>query len=503
MKRQSSVGRSLAFLAVIGLGASMTTLPAAAEETKTPQVKWGQCPDDVVAEAARTVLQCATVPVPLDHAHPEGEQIDLTVSRLAAADPDKRRGVLMLNPGGPGGSGLALSALLVAQGLPNGVTDRYDLIGMDTRGIGHSTPVGCGFTTESPYYSNIPPYAVDDAAVTAQAKIAEQAAKQCAENDDGGRLRHLTTANTARDLDRIRAALGEEKTSYLGYSYGTALGAAYASMFPERSDRMVLDSNIGDTHLDRDGMRRYALGMEQTLPDFAKWAARRHDSYGLGRTASQVRASYLAIAGRLDKAPIAGIDGNLFRLLTFGHLFKQTQYPALAQTWQTLLEGDEAAVRGLRPLRQEGADAPVSPTDNALTVFLAVTCNDVEWPKDVDTYRRGVAKDRERYPLYGAATANITPCAFWPYAPAEPPVEVDTEGPRNVLLLQNRRDASTPHVGGKMLREKFGDRARLVSVDDSGHGVYVLGRNSCALNTTTRYLVEGRMPTKDTFCRAE
>ncbi|MEU4735567.1 MULTISPECIES: alpha/beta hydrolase [Streptomyces] len=503
MKRRSSVGRSLALLAVIGLGASLTTVPATAEETSTPQVKWGQCPDHVVAEAAPTVLHCAHVPVPLDYARPEGEQIDLTISRLAATDPDKRRGILMLNPGGPGGSGLALSALLVAQGLPSSVTDRYDLIGMDTRGIGHSTPVSCGFTTDSPYYANIPPYAVDDAAVTAQAKVAEQAAKQCADNDDDGRLRHITTANTARDLDRIRAALGEEKTSYLGYSYGTALGSAYASMFPERSDRIVLDSNIGDTHLDRDGMRRYALGMEQTLPDFAKWAARRHDSYGLGRTPGQVRASYLAIAGRLDKAPVAGIDGNIFRLLTFGHLFKQTLYPKLAQTWQTLLEGDATAARGLTVAPAETADGGLLPTDNALTVFLAVTCNDVEWPEDVNTYRQGVAEDRERYPLYGAATANITPCAFWPYAPAEPPVAVDAEGPRNVLLLQNRRDAPTPRLGGKMLREKFGDRARLISVDDSGHGVYVLGKNSCALNTTTRYLVEGEMPGKDMSCRAD
>ncbi|MGW8062989.1 alpha/beta hydrolase [Streptomyces ziwulingensis] len=503
MKRQRSAGQSLAVLVVLGLGGSLATVPAAAEEPRTPQVEWGRCPDDVVAEAAPTELRCATVPVPLDYADPEGEQIDLTVSRLAAADPDKRRGVLMLNPGGPGGSGLTLSALLVAQGLPGSVTDRYDLIGMDTRGVGHSTPVSCGFTQDSPYYANIPPYAVDDAAVTAQAQVAEQAAGQCAGNDPDGRLRHLTTANTARDLDRIRAALGEERTSYLGYSYGTALGAAYASMFPERADRIVLDSNIGDTHLDRDGMRRYALGMEQTLPDFAEWAARRHDSYGLGRTPRQVRASYLTIAGRLDDAPVAGIDGSLFRLLTFGHLFKQAQYPTLAQTWQALHDGDTAAARGLATAREETADGALSPNDNALTVFLSVTCNDVEWPEDVTTYRRGVAEDRERYPLFGAATANITPCAFWPYAPAEAPVEVDAEGPRNVLLLQNRRDASTPHRGGKMLREKFGDRARLVSVDDSGHGVYVLGDNSCALNTATRYLVEGEMPAEDVFCRAD
>jgi pimeloyl-ACP methyl ester carboxylesterase len=503
MKRRSSVGRSLAVLAALGLGGSLAGVPAAAEEPGAPRVKWGQCPDDVAAEAAPTELRCATVPVPLDYTDPEGEQIDLTVSRLAAADPDKRRGTLMLNPGGPGGSGLALSALLVAQGLPSSVTDRYDLIGMDTRGIGHSGRFSCGFTQDSAYYSNIPPYAVDDAAVTAQAKIAEQAAEQCAGNDRDGRLRHLTTANTARDLDRIRAALGEEKTSYLGYSYGTALGAAYASMFPGRTDRIVLDSNIGDTHLDRDGLRRYALGMEQTLPDFAKWAARRHDSYGLGRTPGQVRASYLALAGTLDRAPVAGINGGLFRLLTFGHLFKQTQYPKLAQTWQAMREGDEAAARALSAPREKTADGEPSPLDNALTVFLSVTCNDVEWPEDVRTYRRDVAEDRARYPLFGAATANITPCAFWPYAPAEPPVKVDAEGPRNVLLLQNRRDASTPHRGGRMLREKFGDRARLVSVDDSGHGVYVLGTNSCALNTTTRYLVEGEMPAKDTSCRAD
>ncbi|MFE1250183.1 alpha/beta hydrolase [Streptomyces sp. NPDC058735] len=125
----------------------------------------------------------------------------------------------------------------------------------------------------------------------------------------------------------------------------------------------------------------------------------------------------------------------------------------------------------------------MSPTDNALTVFLSVTCNDVEWPEDVSTYRRGVAEDRRRYPLYGAFTADIPPCAFWPYAPAEPPVRIDAEGPRNMLLPRNRRDASTPRGGRKMLREKFGDRARSVTVDDSGHGLYVLGDNSCALYT--------------------
>jgi TAP-like protein len=133
------------------------------------------------------------------------------------------------------------------------------------------------------------------------------------------------------------------------------------------------------------------------------------------------------------------------------------------------------------------AQQAAAPADNPWSVFLAVTCNDVEWPSDVRTYQRAVAEDRERYPLYGAASANIMPCAFWPYEPAEPPVAIDDEGPANVLVLQNRRDPVTPHRGGELLDEKFGDRSRLVSVDGSGHGVYVIGDNECALKRTEHH----------------
>jgi len=236
-------------------------------------------------------------------------------------------------------------------------------------------------------------------------------------------------------------------------------------MFPERSDRIVLDSNIGDTHLDRDGMRRYALGMEQTFPDFAKWAAARHDSYGLGRTPAQVSRTFFTLAEQLDKVPVAGFDGNLLRLYTFGNLFKKLQYPKLAQQLQTLTGGSGSDGDGgggsekeaRLPLSQNATADETPPSfDNSLSVFLAVTCNDIKWPENVDTYRQGVAKDRERYPLFGAATANITPCAFWPYAPAEQPVAINDDGPRNVLVVQNLRDGSTPHLGGDAAREVRG-----------------------------------------------
>ncbi|MET7371088.1 alpha/beta hydrolase [Micromonospora arida] len=492
--------RRIALTGMLGMvGALVAVIPAAAGESTAGKpmagLAWAACPEDVVVPpTVQLPLQCAKVPVPLDYGDPDGAQIEIMVSRIASTNPEKRRGVLMLNPGGPGGTGLDQPAFLVSKGLPTGVTDAYDLIGMDTRGVGHSAPVSCGFTADDAYWANIPPYAPDDAAVTRQAEIAKDVAERCAANDADGRLKHLSTANMARDLDRIRAALGEEKGNFYGASYGSALGAAYTSMFPATTDRVVLDSIVGDTHLDQAGLRRFALGMEQTFPDFAKWAAARHESYGLGRTPQQVRRTYLTLAERLDKTPSPdGLTGALFRQITFGFLYNEIQYPSLAQIWQTYLKPGEAP-------RAKAATAP-NPQDNALTVFLAVTCNDVEWPEDVDTYRRAVAQDRKRYPLFGAASANITPCAFWKHPPTEPPVAINDKGPRNVLILQNRHDPVTPLAGGKLLREKFDKRSRLVTVDESGHGVYVLGGNGCALNVTTSYLVDGKMPAGDRTCR--
>ncbi|MFC9433755.1 alpha/beta hydrolase [Nocardia sp. NPDC057030] len=494
--------RNLSLLAVLGLaGALVGALVVAAEPDEGPvaRVSWGACPEGVEDPAAGpSHLQCATVPVPLNYGEPEGARIELMISRLASKNPDKRRGVLLLNPGGPGGPGLDQPTFLAAHGLPADVLDSYDVIGIDTRGVGHSAPVSCGFTDNQTYFGNISPYAVNDAAVTERATVAQGVAEQCAANDHEGRLRYVSTANMARDLDRIRAALGADKASFLGYSYGTALGAAYASMFPQRADRIVLDSNIGDTYLDHDGMRLYGLGMEQTFPDFAAWAAARHDTYGLGRTVEEVRRTYLTLAERLDANPVDGLDGGLFRFGTFFTLYRPALYKSSAESWKSLLETGHPGPAGGR---QPGTGAP-SPNDNAWSVFLAVTCNDVEWPEDIQTYRRAVAEDRERYPLFGAAAANVMPCAYWKLGPSEPPVRIDNTGPADVLIVQNQRDPVTPLRGGELLHEKFGQRSRLVTVDGSGHGAYLLGANPCTSDVVTSYLVKGTLPEHDTTCPA-
>lgn len=503
MGRRRLVG-VLALLAALGVTGPLVLTASADRQVPGPvALEWRTCPAEVTA--VDPTLQCTTVPVPLDYAEPDAATIDIMISRLASTGEQAHRGVLVTNPGGPGATGLTMPADLVTRGLPAAVTSTYDLIGMDPRGVGHSAPVSCGFTAESPHRGNVPPFAVDTAAVLAQAEVAEQVAADCGRHDTQGWMRHVSTANTARDLDRIRSALGEEQVSYFGTSYGSALGAAYASMFPERTDRVVLDSNVGGTALDHDAMRRYGQGVEDSFGDFARWAALRDDSYGLGRSRARVRQTYLQLAEQLDTAPVSGFDGALFRFRTFLGLYGEPQYPATARLWQSLRADGAAAPapETVPPVPEPSGtgETPLEPWDNSWSAFLAVTCNDVDWSEDVAHYQRAVEQDRERYPLFGAAGANVNPCAFWPWEPAEPPVPIDDEGETNILVLQNRRDPGTSLTGGQLLRRAFAQRSRMVTVDESGHGVYVYGHNACALNVTTGFLVHGTLPHRDTSCR--
>jgi pimeloyl-ACP methyl ester carboxylesterase len=452
-------------------------------------LEWGACPADVTAPG----LECSTLAVPLDYRKPAGTQIQVAVSRLKSPDPARRRGVLLTNPGGPGGPGLELPAALAQIGWPKSVLDTYDVIGFDPRGVGHSTPVTCDLTPPQ-WRSNVPPYARDAADVVAHAEYVKGVAHQCGASRTASMLPYVTTANTARDMDRIRAALGERKLSYYGISYGTYLGAVYTTLFPQHSDRILLDSNVGPSGLDVTGSRMFAQGFDDRFPDFAAFAAA-HPEYGLGTTPAQVTAKYFALAARLDAKPNPqGIDGPLFRALTFGMLYNDAYLPYLAGAWQALDTG------GSIPPPPGGT---VPDPDNLLSSQLYVVCGDSDWPESVRTYQHNVAADRIRHPMFGPAAANIWPCAFWPSDPAEPPVRIGDRGPSDILLVQNLRDPATPLAGARHLREAFGNRARMVTADQGGHGAYLFGTNSCANNTVTAFLTTGVRPHEDRACAAE
>jgi pimeloyl-ACP methyl ester carboxylesterase len=284
---------------------------------------------------------------------------------------------------------------------------------------------------------------------------------------------------------RIRGALRVKKISYAGVSYGTYLGAVHTTLFPRRSGRFLLDSALSPGGWNISFERRLGLGFQDRFPDFARYAAT-HPAYGLGTTPGQVTAAYFTLAARLDATPVKGLTGAVFRQLTFASLYYDHKLPTLAALWHLLLT-------------RQGSSTPAVPpgsagADNARASFLAVVCNDSTWPTSIRTYQHDVAVDRVRYPMFGAAAADISPCAFWPTQHRQRKVHIGSRGPSNVLIVQNRRDPVTSLTGARMMRRALGRRARMVVADQGGHLANLFLRNRCLNNAATRFLTSGTRP---------
>lgn len=480
---------------------SQGTSPSATEVAAEQHIAWGKCPPVAEGAARDQRLICATVKVPLDYRKPRGKTIDVAVSKLPTAKPGKRQGVLVLNPGGPALPGLDTPGVM-APTLPTSVLDSYDLIGFDPRGVGNSTPQSCGL--EDPSVAGLFPYPAADGSITANVDRAKADARQCASNV-GEDLRFFTTANTARDLDRVREALGEKKISYWGQSYGTYLGAVYESLFPEHTDRVVLEGNVDPTKVWSKSAESWGKGMSERFPDAAHVAV----ELGLGGTVEEVTQNYITLADRLDRtpAPVPGtpqsLTGAMFRSVTYSLLLHNETLPVLAQFWQAVadLANGKLTEDDGKILQQVFAAAPTTPgvpADNQATMFLALTCGDTKWSHDVDGYAKRVAADRQAWPLTAGMPVGIWACAFWP-EPIEKPVTVTDKGPRNTLILQNRRDNATPWDDGIGLRKVLGDRAAFIGADNGGHYVYAQG-STCADDATVEFLTTSRLPDKDVNC---
>ncbi|MEU7863170.1 alpha/beta fold hydrolase [Nonomuraea sp. NPDC049141] len=486
--------RNLARLSATGATAALlaASIVAPAQAAAT---SWSACPGGPGVDARQ---ECATLQVPLDYQAAGGPTISLAVSRIRTAKPASRRGVLLLIPGGPGSPGLNRPSALVKK-LPQDVLDRYDIIGFDPRGVGQSSPVSCGLETRDLSLTRLKPYPDADGGIAENAAWSRRIAEACARNG-GPLIRHISTRNEARDIDGIRRALGERKISYWGVSYGTYAGAVYATMFPERTDRVVLDSNDDPdpNRVARQWLANYTVGVEERFPDFAAWAAARDGEYGLGTDAAAVRQTFLKLAADLDREPLpwpganpAELNGNLLRETMLNALYSDANFPMLAGLMRAALTTGE-----LPPSNTP----PAAALQNTAATAGATMCNDVEWPDSVAAHQRQVARDRIDHPLTAGMPVNMGPCAYWPVKPAERPVRVGSDGPANVLLIQNLRDPSTPYSGALKMRQAFGQRARMVSVDSGGHGVYLANGNACGDRSVTDFLTTGRLPLHDKNC---
>ncbi|MBJ3805639.1 alpha/beta fold hydrolase [Streptomyces flavofungini] len=476
------------------------------------QPDWQRC--DARSPAA---FQCATLEVPLDYGDPGGRKVEIAISRLRASSAKERRGVLLLNPGGPGGPGLNMPVDVGAD-LPAKVKRQYDLIGFDPRGVGRSSPVGCGLTaderiTDRPYRAGT--FAKD-------VRWARTVAAKCRAKG-GDTLRHLTTRNTARDMDVIRAVLGEKKISYLGYSYGTYLGAVYTQLFPRRADRFVLDSAADPARYGRGTFQGMAAGTELAFTRWSRWAARRHTTYALGSTPAEVRRTFWHLVARADRKPIDSDEGPLTgdgvraQRATF---FRVRAAASWVAGLKTAAEGREPVPSGTPgqavpqqtgPQRagprqtgpqqtgsQQAVPQQAVPPDNADASSWAVLCADTSrtWPRDPGQYRRDAIRDKARYPLYGDFASTIKPCAFWKPG-SEPPTKVHNKV--RSLIVHNEWDPQTPLASGQAMHRALRGSRMITVAGGEGHGVYPFG--SCADKSATRYLTTGRLPAKDLTCR--
>ncbi|HSW81621.1 MAG TPA: alpha/beta hydrolase [Candidatus Saccharimonas sp.] len=463
----------------------------------TQKLMWHSCPPSPqgLPDAG---MECTSMNVPLNYQQPNGKQITVAVSRIKATDPTKRHGVLFTNPGGPGGAGLDLPRAFKIL-MPQSIFDEYDVIGIDPRFIGESTPITCGLSAQDATQAFVPLEQNSNFASTSA--FMKKVADGCAANA-GDKLPYATTANTARDFDMVRQALGEQKISYFGYSYGTYLGAVYSSLFPNNTDRIVLDSSVDPGEVWRQQFRSWGPAGELRFPDFLKFAAANDATYHLGNTQGKVRQTYFGLMNKVNQSPVTLADGTvlngpMFQEVTFGGLYNDNQFNGLAALWQFLNGNTGPSVKNqmLQP-----SDAAV---DNEAAGGLAIACDDVAWSTSPAQYQLEYNLDSKLFPSFGALGSNIWPCAFWHNSPAEPPVAISSHGPTNILMLQNLRDPATSYWGALGMHAALGSRSRMVSVDQGGHTVAYLQPNACGTAAATDYLVSGTLPTTDKFCPAQ
>lgn len=499
-------------VAVTSAGAlSVVPQSSAAESTGDANVTWGACPPPAPGRVRDPRQQCATVKVPLNYQVPWGRKIDVTISRIVASTPEKRRGILMFNPGGPGGVGLDMPSVM-ARRLPPEVQSQYDLIGFDPRGTGTSTPVTCAIPADTPF-ELFDPYPAPDGSIDENIDFARKMTADCFKHS-GDLLPFITTPNAARDMDRIRAALGERKLSFFGWSAGTYLGAVYSSLFPGRRDRMVFDTVADPALVWRDARLTWGKAIEDRFADLAKNVAGRNAELGLGATPEEVKARYFALAAELDSKPIKLLNdmtytGNLMRWASWLLLFSEFYLPRAGGMWKQA--GDILAGTGtpetLKALTDTvaflgvlGLYPPMSPgvpTDNGVAAHYAYLCGDAAWPRRISEYVKDVAEDARAWPITAGMPANVVACAWWT-PPIERPVEVKDTGDRSILILQNRRDPAASWEAALGMRRTLQNTAAFVGVDAGGNGSYGLG--SCADSTAHTFLATGKLPAEDVFC---
>ena len=488
-----------------GTGSTRTDAPTTVPEpaaTEPPEpglasfyaqtLGWSVCPDD---EAL-----CATLTVPLDYRRPDGETIDLAVLKVPAEDPDHRVGSLVVNPGGPGAPGTDYAASASSVFRP-AVLDVYDIVGFDPRGTGDSAPVDCLTDDQLDDYIATDPDPDTPTEVADYEGWADTFGRGCAERS--GRLAaHVTTIEAARDMDVLRAALGESTMTYFGASYGTKLGATYADLFPDKVGRLVLDGAVDLSISSRELSLEQAAGFETALRAYVANCVEETDGCFLGDT---VDAGLERIRQFIDGVDAHPLPTGGERELDVGNAFYGIVLPLYSRDYWTILsqalrlgfEGDGSALLQLSDLYN--SRGPNGYTDNGSEALYAINCLDDPYAITVDQVPANLPDFEAASPTFGSVFAwGLTSCGGIQVHSTEAPRTVRAAGAAPIVVIGTTRDPATPYEWAVHLARQL-DSGVLVSRDGDGHTGYNSG-NGCVDEAVEDYLIDGTVPKDGLSC---
>ncbi|MER7702117.1 alpha/beta hydrolase [Kitasatospora sp. NPDC097605] len=482
----------------------LESLPAAVPAALAPYyaqgLAWQPCDDG---------YECTTFRVPLDYDHPADGDLTLAAVRAPAvptgsagsAGSGGRLGSLLLNPGGPGGSAVEYVEG-AARTYDAELRARYDLVGVDPRGVGRSSPVTCLSGERMDAYTAVDITPDDPAEVDALVTAAKEFAEGCRQGA-GARLGHLSTVEAARDLDVLRALLGDERLNYVGKSYGTFLGATYAGLFPGRAGRMVLDGAMDPSLDSLAGNRTQAGGFETAWTAFAKDCAG-HQDCPLGRTEQQAGEQLAALLAAIDAHPLP--TGDAARPLSEAQattgviqaMYADFLWPRLRTALADARAGDGAGLLKLSDAyygREPDGSYP-----NLMFANMAVNCLDLPAPfSGPEDAARAVPEFERASPRFGRDMAWMAlTCTYWPVRATGTPHTVRAAGATPIVVVGTTRDPATPYSWAQALAGQL-ESGRLLTYDGDGHTAY--GRHDACLDgAVNRYLLGGEAPENGKRC---
>ena len=499
-----ALGLGLALFAGV-LPAASGAAAASPAQPRVPVLRWAACGGG---------FECATAAVPLDYDHPGGPSISLALIRLPATDQRHRIGSLLTNPGGPGHSGVDNIRTIPPGGYPPGMRARFDIIGFDPRGVARSAPVRCFPSNQARarFFAGVPLFPITR---RERARFIAKAAEFggiCLRRN-AAIMRHMSTANVARDMDLLRRALGDRRLNFYGGSYGSYLGNVYANLFPHRVRALVFDSIIDPADWATGHGNGFSVpvytrersdaGTAATMRQFLKLCDRTGPRCAF--SAGDPQAKWRTLLARARRAPIripggppvsyAEIVTRTTLLLTDPPQF----WSALARKLQQLYQASRPTARTASPAAAGGA--ATAAYDNTEDSLVAVTCADTNNPRDPFRWP-AIARQRDRrFGPFGSFWAYVSePCATWPARDHDRYTGPFNRTSAPILIIGTRFDPATPYANARAVARQL-PNSRLLTLDGWGH--VALGKSACIAANVDRYLVTGALPPPGTICRPD